>query len=233
VAQTQQHQQSAPDPDDISLLVRSFGWQSFFNRMLGNIESAAQTIRAGFVLLDRRPFEPQTLAAEKAFLLQQRGALVFESDREGSQRDFQASLEIYRQLGDRWRQAPVLNYLARIVFSQGKYREAIALLEESLVIYLDFGDFVGIATTQITLSNKLTAFGDFETMDAFVHKQAIRLRDLGNPALMAEYLKEDGINQLYLGRYTEAQKQMEAALDIFEDLDAKIFTNACGPCIGQ
>jgi tetratricopeptide (TPR) repeat protein len=55
-------------------------------------------------------------------------------------------------------------------------------------------------------------------MDAFVHEQAIRLRDLGSPALLAEYLMKDGINQLYLGRYLEAQKRMEAALDISEDL---------------
>jgi tetratricopeptide (TPR) repeat protein len=158
------------------------------------------------------------LEAEKAFLLQQRGALWFDSDREGSERDFQTSLEIYRRLGHRWHQAPVLNYLARLVFCQGNYREAISLLEESLAIYRDCDDIIGIATTQIILSNKYTAFGDFEKMDAFVHQQALRLRDLGSPALLAEYLMKDGINQAYLGRFTEAQKRMEAAFNIYEDL---------------
>ena len=31
-------------------------------------------------------------------------------------------------------------------------------------------------------------------------------------------------------RYTA---ERDGLLQIFEDLDAKIFTNACGPCIGQ
>ena len=31
-------------------------------------------------------------------------------------------------------------------------------------------------------------------------------------------------------RYTA---ERDGLLEIFEDLDAKIFTNACGPCIGQ
>ena len=217
-AQMQTDQIPDLEPNEIPLLVRSLGWQSVFNRMLGHSESADQAIQAGFDLLERWPLEPQVLEAETAFLCQQRGALWFDSDREGSQSDFQASLEIYRRLGDRWRQAPVLNYLARIVFCQGKYREAIDLLEESLAIYRDCGDIVGSATTQIILSNQSSAFGDLEKMDVFVHEQALRLRDLGSPALLAEYLMKDGINQVYRGRFVEAQKRMDAAFDIYEDL---------------
>ena len=206
------------DPNHIPFLIRSVSWQSVFNRLLGHNESAGQAIQVGFNLLESWPLQQQELELEKAFLLQQRGALRFDSDREGSQRDFQASLEIYQSLGHRWRQAPVLNYLARIVFCLGKFQEAIGLLEESLFIYRDCGDIVGIAKTQIILSNQLSAFGDFEKIDDFVHKQALQLRDLGSPALLADYLMKDGINQGYLGRFVEGQKRMEAALDIYEDL---------------
>jgi tetratricopeptide (TPR) repeat protein len=111
-----------------------------------------------------------------------------------------------------------LNYLARLVFCQGKYREAISLLEESLVIYRDCGDSIGIATTQIILSNQSLAFGEFAKMDTSVHQQALRLRDLGSPALLAEYLMKDGIHQHYRGRLVEAHKRMEAAFELYEDL---------------
>jgi len=217
-AQMQKSRLPDLNPNDIPLLARSLGWQSVFNRMLGHSESADQAIQAGFDLLERWSFQPQDLAVEKAFLFQQRGALWFDSDREGSQRDFQASLEIHRRLGDRWRQAPVMNYLARIVFCQGKHRESVSLLEESLAIYRDCGDIVGIAKTQIILSNQSSSIGDFKKIDESVHEQALRLRDLGSPALLAEYLMKDSIHQGYLGRFAEAQKRMEAAFDIYEDL---------------
>jgi predicted ATPase len=206
------------DRSFIPLLARMLGWQSVFNGMLGNYEIASHAIAAGFDLLQNQPFQPLVLDKEQAFLYHQRGILMLDSDRVQSQRDFQASLEIYQRLENRWLQASVLNSLAGIAFSQGQYRKAIDLNEEGLAIYRDLGDTVGVATSLIQLCINLSALRDFEKMDEFVHEYAIRLRNLGSPSLLADYLTRDAMNQVYRGRYAEAYERMQGAIEIYDDL---------------
>ena len=78
------------------LLARILGWQSFFNRMLGNNQTAQQAIEVAMELLE--DFQPpgRRCPLARAFLLQQRGLLVYNTDRDQSQSDFQESLKMYR-----------------------------------------------------------------------------------------------------------------------------------------
>jgi len=55
-------------------------------------------------------------------------------------------------------------------------------------------------------------------MDEFVHEYAIRLRNLGSPSLLADYLTRDAMNQVYRGRYAEAYERMQGAIEIYDDL---------------
>jgi tetratricopeptide (TPR) repeat protein len=196
------------------LLARILGWQSLFNRILGNNQSAHQAIDSGMTLLESDPFQEQDTRLAKAFLLHQRGLLVFKDDRDQSQRDFQESLTMYRLVGNTWREAQVLTSLTWVAQAYGHYSEAVAYLEESLRLQRSLGDYIGMADTLCAMSVTLAEFGDFEKMAQFVQEHAIILRKLGSPAQLAENLIIESVNLCYLGRFAESARLMEEAMVI-------------------
>lgn len=200
------------------LLARMLGWQSFFNRMLGNNQTAHQAIESGMTLLDDRSLQAEDIHLAKAFLLQQRGQLVFNVDRDQSQRDFQESLTLYRLVGNAWREAQALTNLAWIAHAYGHYSEAVTYLEESLRLQRSLGDYIGMADTLCAMSSTLAEFGDFEKMAQFIQEHAIMMRKLGSPAQLAGNLVIESVNLCYLGRFAESAKLMEEVMVIQENL---------------
>ena len=214
------------------LLARILGWQSFFNRMLGNNQSAHQAIESGMVLLEGEHFQEQDTRLARAFLLQQRGLLFFNTDRAQSQQDLQDSLEMYQQEGNTWREAQVLTSLAWVAHAYGHYLEAIAYLEESLRLQRSLGDYVGMADTLSAMSATLAEFGDFEKMAQFIQEQAIIIQKLGNPAQLAENLVIESVNLCYLGRFAESARLMEEAMAIQENLGNRMEVMGIGHSLG-
>lgn len=192
----------------ISLLARILGWQSFFNRKLGNNEAARQAIELGMELLDDPALQFEDVRSEKAFLLQQRGLFYFISDRDQSQRDLQESLTMCRLVGNTWREAQVLTSLAKAANAHGRYPEAEAYLEESLRLQRSLVDYIGMANTLSEMSVTLAEFGDFEKLALFVQEHANIIQKLGSPAQLAENLVIKSVNSCYLGRFAESAKLM-------------------------
>jgi DNA-binding SARP family transcriptional activator/predicted ATPase len=216
----------------VLLFARILGWQSFFNRMLGNNHVAHQVIESGMTLLEGDHFQEQDTRLAKAFLLQQRGLLVFNADRDQSQRDFQESLTMYRLVGNTWREAQVLTSLAMIANAYGHYSEAVAYLEESLRLQRSLGDYIGMTDTLHAMSAALAAFGDFEKMAQFVQEHALIIRKLGSPAQMAENLVIESVNLCYLGRFAESAKLMEEAIVIQDNLGNRSAVMSLGHSLG-
>jgi tetratricopeptide (TPR) repeat protein len=214
------------------LLARILGWQSLFNRMLGNNQAAHQAIESGMTLLDAHSHQAEDIHLAKAFLLQQRGLLVFSTDRDQSQRDFQESLTMYRLVGNTWREAQVLSSMAWVAQAHGHYSEAVTYLEESLAQQRSLVDYVGMADTLHAMSTILTAFGDFEKMAQFVQEHAIILRELVSPAQLAENLVIESVNLCYLGRFAESAKLMEEAIVIEDNLGNRSAVMDLGHSLG-
>ena len=214
------------------LLARILGWQSFFNRMLGNNQSAHQAIESGMVLLEGEHFQEQDTRLARAFLLQQRGLLFFNTDRAQSQQDLQNSFEMYQQEANTWREAQVLTSLAWVAHAYGHYLEASAYLEESLRLQRSLGDCVGMADTLSAMSATLAEFGDFEKMAQFIQEQAIIIQKLGSPAQLAENLIIESVNLCYLGRFAESARLMEEAMAIQENLGNRMEVMGIGHSLG-
>jgi DNA-binding SARP family transcriptional activator/predicted ATPase len=214
------------------LLARILGWQSLFNRMLGNNQAAHQAIKSGMMRLDTHRLQAEDVLCAKSFLLQQRGLLVFNTDRDQSQSDLQESLTMYRFVGNTWRVAQVLTSLAMVALAHGRYSESVAYLEESLAQQRSLVDYVGMADTLHAMSAALAEFGDFEKMAQFVQDHAIILRKLGSPAQVAENLVIESINLCYLGRFAESAKLMEEAIAIQDNLGNRSAVMGLGHSLG-
>ena len=202
----------------ILLLARILGWQSLFERMVGNYSTAHQAIESGLLLLEGLNLQAEDALYAKSFLLQQRGLLVFNTDRDQSQSDLQESLRLYRLVGNTWREAQVLTSLAMVACAHGHYPEAVAYLEESLRRQRSLVDYLGMADTLSEMSTTLSEFGNFEKMALYAHEHANIVKKLGSPALLARNLLIEGVNLAYLGQFAEAARLMEEAMAIQDNL---------------
>jgi DNA-binding SARP family transcriptional activator/predicted ATPase len=214
------------------LLARILGWQSFFDRMLGNNQVAHQAIESGMVLLEGEHFQEQDTRLARAFLLQQRGLLFFNTDRDQSQSDLEESLMLYRLVGNTWREAQVLTSLAWVAHAYGHYQEAVTYLEESLKLQRSMVDYIGMADTLNAMSATLAEFGDFEKMAQFIQEQAIIIQKLGSPAQLADNLIIESVNLCYLGRFAESARLMEEAMAIQENLGNRMEVMGIGHSLG-
>ena len=130
-----------------------------------------------------------------------------------AQREFEQSLEIYRELGDRRMAARGLGYLASLLQITGDYARARAMLLDVLRMARAMGDDRMIPTIAMNLAETEFALGDFEG----AAKRA--KENLGNPVLqkscdmtatqeanLAAYL-------LALGRAEEARAMALASIE--------------------
>jgi predicted ATPase/DNA-binding CsgD family transcriptional regulator len=92
----------------------------------------------------------------------------------------QASLRLFRELGDRAGTALALNTLANAAGDRGHYSEALALYEESLAIRRELGDQAGEALALHNLAAITRASGNLARAEALSRESLALYRALGD-----------------------------------------------------
>ena len=92
----------------------------------------------------------------------------------------EASLRLFRELGDRAGTALALNTLANVVGDRGAYPEALALYEESLAIRRDLGDRAGEALALHNLASIQRASGSLPLAESLARQSLALYRALGD-----------------------------------------------------
>ncbi|CAG0935534.1 Putative HTH-type transcriptional regulator [Thermoflexales bacterium] len=125
----------------------------------------------------------------------------------------EASLEIYRELGDVQGEAHCLDTLGTIVCLMDDYEVGRPLVLESLRLYRRLGDQAGIATALLDLGG-LADNKDCERAYAYLRECLAISREHGDLIGIGYALSELGMVALRQGDFTQAQRWLEEGLSV-------------------
>ena len=133
-------------------------------------------------------------------------------------RFYEASLALYRELGDVMGVADSLNNLGVTVGEQGDNARATTLFEESLALRRERGDTGRIANSLNNLANIAFDQGAYERARTLYEESLALLRELGNQQGIAMALTNLGGVLSHQGDYARAQELHEEGLALFQQL---------------
>ena len=129
---------------------------------------------------------------------------IIRGDYVAARRLFEASLALWRELGDTPGIATALNDLGWVAWRQGDYTVARTLSAESLLCWRELGDTRGIATSLTNLGWTAHHQGDYTTASA-LHQEGLALRqEVEDPRGMAVSLAFLGWTVSRQGDYARA-----------------------------
>lgn len=119
-------------------------------------------------------------------------------------RHLDESIKLYQSMNDRWHVAYGLNLQGEIYLSQGKMLKALALCEESLVVFREIGTHVDIAEFQLTLARACLLQGKFEISRALYQESLATLEAIEDREPIPTCLEGLGTISARQGRLIEA-----------------------------
>jgi tetratricopeptide (TPR) repeat protein len=157
---------------------------------------------------------------EKASILQATGIAYSSLNRpDDALRNFQDSLAIKQQIGDKRGAAASLNEIASIQDSEGKPEEALATYKQALAVRTEIGDQVGIGSTLIDTGSFYHDHGKpDEALDYFSRALQIE-RQLGDQSRQALCLNNIGSIKMDQGLYQDSLTYLEQAYELRQKLN--------------
>jgi tetratricopeptide (TPR) repeat protein len=133
---------------------------------------------------------------------------------------YQQSLQIQRDMGNRYGEASSLNNLGDIYGSLGEYSRAIEYYQQSLQIQRDIGYRHGEATSLNALGNIYDLLGEYlRAIES--HQQSLQIhRDIGNRHGEATCWRDLGRVYHSLGEYSRAIEYYQQSLDMARTLNS-------------
>ncbi len=176
----------------------------------GKIKAAAEYFEKG-VTISRKGKSPRL----PILVLNSLGdTSAYQGDYERARALFKECLKLSRQFGDRYREALQLNNLGTLCHDQGDLEKAIRYFQDSLKICRQIGDVTGqifalcnLAETAILQKNTIIAY-------AFSKRSLKLAQNTNNQFMMAVNLRNLGEVDTMTGDYDQAEKHLEAALQI-------------------
>jgi predicted ATPase/class 3 adenylate cyclase len=130
----------------------------------------------------------------------------------------EASLAIWRDLGDRGASATALRLLGGVATHRGDYEMAKALFEESLTIWREIGNQSGVASALDSLAIIALQQGDFEAVRSLSAATLAMWQELGDPSQVAHALLNLGHAARFQGDYAQARGHYEECLTLAGEL---------------
>ena len=200
------------------LLIRILAWQVYFANILGQVTDPKRNLELAFQLMENLDPAKETTRSAKAFLLQQAGFYFIEKDHPRGWGYWIEGLALYREMGWRWGEAQVLEYLAVAAPHQDAYKTSRAWLEDSLAIRRSLGDKNGVANTLNWLSLNAAQEGDFERMGRLIHESLECSQMLENPMGQADIQYIMGIRMAYMGKFSESLIAIKEAARLYSEI---------------
>jgi predicted ATPase/DNA-binding SARP family transcriptional activator/Tfp pilus assembly protein PilF len=135
-----------------------------------------------------------------------------------AQQQWQQSLRIRRELGDRLGVCISVHNLGAVADDLGELEEAIRFYRESLAIRDEFGDRLGSGTTLNNIGHLLIRTGDYAEAERLLHENLTILEELGNHRGDAHPLFNLGWVGYKQGDHTKAREYFEASLAVIQKL---------------
>jgi predicted ATPase/DNA-binding CsgD family transcriptional regulator len=139
---------------------------------------------------------------------------------------FEESLALFRELGDRWAQASVLDSMGHTYFCWGKLEAARAIYNELIQIWREFGVEGAVAYALIHLGRDALAQDELDQAAMYCEKSLSVLRDMEDDwgtGLVNMILAERARR---LGDYERSARLLSGAMDYYQKLGNNQFVAA-------
>lgn len=206
------------DAGTIRLFVKSTAWQAYFANMIGENVEIAHFLDQAFDLAQKLDLSHAADRAVKAFLFLQAGAHFRNTNLSRCWEYWFASLEIYRELNDRWHTAQLLEHLGTSSPHQDHYQQSRAWLDESLSLRRALGDQTGMASALQYLSLTAAMQGDFERMERLIQESLEINRKLGNPESLTDLKFTMSVKLAYSGNFAESCTLLDEIIKQYRQL---------------
>jgi len=224
--------------DGLRLLARAHGWQGLFNRTLGRIALARQLLQHGLTLLGSPllgELEPALSSSKgpvlssskdvrwaRAFLLEQLGHTVYQSDREEATQRWEQSLALYRAVGDHWATANVLTAFGHLCLDVGQQGRGRRMYEESLALRRSLDDQTGIADTLGGLAYAAAREGRLEEAEDLAREAVAIHREVGDRMGEVDARPTLSAALVYRGKFADAHRFSKETVALREKLGMRV-----------
>ncbi len=114
------------------------------------------------------------------------------------------SLELYRQLDDKFWMARVIHMLGYIAYEHNQFDVDLMYARQGLALRREIGDALGIANSLVNLGAGLQELGDWELAEQHTLEGLSVLRDYGHTAIMGIALRNLVAQNFFKGNFEQA-----------------------------
>jgi tetratricopeptide (TPR) repeat protein len=142
----------------------------------------------------------------------------------------QQSLDIAREIGDRYTESTSLMNLGLVYLDQGEYPQAIEFFQQSLAISREIGDRNSQSLSLMNLGNAYNSLGEYQRAIEFCQQSLDISREIGDRNSEGNSLMNLGVAYYSLGQYQWAIEFFQQSLDISREIGNR---NSEGKCLGN
>ncbi len=212
---------SAADRDSTGLLIaRMLGWQATFTNLVGDAQAAENLLDEGAATLDRYALDEAVTKHARAHFAWQHGYQLLYADPAASRHRFAESLELFREVGERWGIASALLGLGRALREVDALEEAEQVLTSSLALHKEMGDQHGESETLATLGGLSMIRARFEEAEETIQRSLsiTPQTDFFGTAFGLGFL---GTARMHAGRFAEAEDPLRDCVVIHRELGVR------------
>ncbi len=140
-----------------------------------------------------------------------------QGDRQEARQRYQESVEISREIGDRWRTSIALDFLGYVVREMGEYEQARQAHEESLSISEDIGDLGGVGGSIDNLGLVARDLGEYDRAAELLQQGLASRQQAGHRFSIANSLWHLGDVALIFAKYEDAAQRYLQSLELCEE----------------
>ena len=152
-------------------------------------------------------------------LMQEVGSFQdFLGEYESSTRILDSALDAARRMGNKVAIGKALTTLGTVLAWQGKHKVAHANLDEAATLFAKMGDKNGLSDVLNAQARIAVYEGDYATGCRLAAQSLAYSKEIQRPDWIASALMEQGVCNFFLGEFPDSQRDLEAALALFQEL---------------
>ena len=195
-------------------LAKLLYWQAQYVLIFGDMAEAQRLRDACQSILDDLTLAGLDTREERAGLLREIAKNLRKSDLPASRKYYEESIELYKELGDKWNVTLSLSWLNDVVSRSGDSQGAETIVRECLALQESLGDRRGASFSLIYLSTAHTSRGNLKEALSLQQRALAYSRELNEQRAVSLALHNMARTQLLVGNFTEAIRGFQESLEM-------------------
>jgi predicted ATPase/DNA-binding CsgD family transcriptional regulator len=198
---------------------KAWAWRGAFEFMLGHTREGQAYLQQSVQRLQQLNSEDWQILKAQAFALWRLGWVkIFIGEPQEARQCSEASLVAYRQTGDSWAIANVLDDISNLSWLDGDYVDANNRVEEALALRRLQGDSYGTSTSLVGLCAIAVSKGQFSDVEQWASEALCLARTAASKEHLAWVLSQLAMIQVRLGQFAKGLALYQESLALVRHL---------------